>query len=144
MFRLNRNKQKTNRNSYIYLSSRPLIHFIPYPLILRTRFRKEISISLIQQSHATIETCSAKRAGSNRPLTFQNMKENSLRYRDALFVYIYRIINAQTVKKLFAEINIHFIFGYFSENLGFFWFFRFFSVFSVCYETVLFVLVVSI
>jgi hypothetical protein len=27
----------------IDLSSRPLIHFIPYPLILRTRFRKEIS-----------------------------------------------------------------------------------------------------
>ena len=44
-----------------------------------------------------METCSAKRAGSNRPLTFQNMKENSIKYRDALFVYIYRIINAQTV-----------------------------------------------
>ena len=90
MFRLNRNKQKTNRNSSIYLSSRPLIHFIPYPLILRTRFRKEIStevlyycahllpyaycyplrnlfceemcINLIQHSHATIDTCSAERA----------------------------------------------------------------------------------
>ena len=127
MFRLNRNKQKTNRNSSIYLSSRPLIHFIPYPLILRTRFRKEIStkvlsycahllpyaycyplrnlfceemcISLIHHSHATIDACSAKRAGSNRPLTFQNMKENSIRYGDTLFVYIYRIINAQTVLK---------------------------------------------
>ena len=82
-------QQKTNRNSSIYLSSRPLIHFIPYPLILRTRFRKEISISLIQHSHATIDTCSAKRAGSNRPLTFQNTYERELYKISRCIICIY-------------------------------------------------------
>jgi hypothetical protein len=58
---------------------------------------EDICISLIQHSRVTIHTSSAKRGGSYHPLTFQNMIESLRKYRDDLFLYIYRIIYEHSV-----------------------------------------------
>jgi hypothetical protein len=119
MFRLNRNKEKTNRNSLIgtiYCNFLQKIYdFFVYFVFFSRFFR--VFFSVFSVCFETVRF---------------GVSVVSLLYRNREFLLI------RNKHKTHPNSLKETIFGYFSENLGLFRFV------SVCYETVLFVSVVSI
>jgi hypothetical protein len=106
MFRLNRNKQKTNRNSLI---GSIFCHFLqPY-------IRTYIHVSELFCKHLKV---------------FQTLHAQ---YKYGKLTFWYSFFSVWTHKLRFLAKLLHIPKR--AKNLGFFRFFRFFSFFSVCFET---------